>query len=198
MISPQEALDHLFSDANFHFRDFLEEISLCDAKESPQVLLIVNTIELFAFGNVTHYYKYRDSYVELPREGLRKLVLLTLISVCNDNEGLNVPIQTLMSLLEPALGRISEITAEQALERILIHMNDQRLIQARIDQRNGCVEFMGSTIQRDAFNRDTYKLRVLDEQEDISNRSVTRARSILERWVNDYVAPASRELQQPN
>lgn len=190
MISTNEALEYLFDDTHFNFRDFLLEVSTSAATETSHVQLIINTVELFAFGDLRHYTKYHDQFVELPAEGLWKLAKLTVISICNENEGGVVSFDALVEALKPALHN------HEKLECLLISMVDQSLIGAKIDEGSAEVEFVSSSVQRDAYNSEVYELRVLNEHEDIPRRSVGSARQILQRWLDEQIVPARNQLQQ--
>lgn len=196
MISANEALEYLFNDTNYNFREFLQEVSTCSSMGSAQVQLIINTVELFAFGDLSHYVKYQEKFIQLPPEALRKLAKLTIISFCNENEGGTVPFDVLLEALKPALPDVSSKDCQEILENVLISMIDEKLIAAQIDERSQRVEFVNSNIRRDAYNSSTYVLRVLDEQHDIPKRSVTTARNILQRWLDEQIVPARQQLQE--
>lgn len=190
MISTDEALEYLFDEANYNFCDFLQEVSCGDAPENDQVLLIINTVEVFAFGNLCHYTKYKENLVELPGRGIERLMKLTLVTFCNENEGGSVSFDDLMGALMPYIEE-----HEETLQTLLISMVDAKVINALIDEHHRKVYFYASYVQRDAYNASTYKLRVLNEDADISNRSVSTARGILQQWVNEHIAPARQQLQ---
>lgn len=190
MISSEEALEYLFDESNYNFRHFLQEVSSGNSTENTQVPLIINTVELFAFGNLAHYIKYKQHYVELPQQGVEKLMKLTLVSFCNEYEGTSVPIDELLLALH-----IEELEVHQeTLEQLIMSMVDTKLISALVDEKQRSVTFQASYVQRDAYNSSTYKLRVLTE-EDVNKRSVTRAKAILQRWVDEYIAPTREQLQ---
>lgn len=219
MIHKEEALLTLFGDSQYNFVDFLHNVSSCYLTESPEVRQIINTVELFAFGSWHHYIQYKDHFIQLPREGVTKLAKLTIISICNENEGGSVQITELLGALEGALktrdenletatqggsmhGRVSNEhqqtnfhVAEQALEELLSSMVDEKLIQARINERTHTVEFLASYIQRDAYNSTNTDLHVLTEG-DIPKRSVSQARATLQKWVEQHIARAREQLQE--
>lgn len=190
MISTEEALEYLFDDANYNFRDFLQDVSYGESPENAQVLLVINTVEVFAFGNLSHYTKYKEKLMEVPPRGIEKLMKLTLVSFCNEHEGSSVSFDVLINALLPYIEE-----SEDKLERLLISMVDGKVVSAVIDEKRRRVFFLASHIQRDAYNSSTYKLRVLSET-DISKHSVTTARDILQQWVDEHISPARQRLQQ--
>lgn len=193
MISTEEALEYLFDDANYNFRDFLQDVSCGESQENAQVLLIINTVEVFAFGNLSHYTKYKEKLIELPPRGIEKLMKLTLVSFCNEHEGGSVSFDVLINALLPYIGEPYIEESEDKLERLLVSMVDGKVLSALIDEKHRRVFFSASHLQRDAYNPSTYKLRVLSES-DVSK--VSAARDILQQWVDEHIAPARQRLQQ--
>lgn len=219
MIHKEEALLTLFGDSKYNFVDLLHNVSSCYLTESPDVRQIINTVELFAFGSWLHYIQYEDRFIQLPPEGIRKLAKLTIISICNENEGGSVQISELLSELEGALEsqktglktatqggsvhtgvsnehqQTDSNGAQQALEELLSLMVDERLIEARINERSHTVKFLASHTQRDAYNSTNTELHVLTEK-DIPKRSVSQAHAILQRWIEQHIARAREQLQE--
>lgn len=196
MILKDEALLDLFDDSKYNFVDFLQNVSSCYLTETADVQQIINTFELFAFGDWRHYLKYQAKFIHLPSEGVRKLAKLTLISCCNENEGSVLPTKDLVHSLDLALRELTAGDQEEALETLLISMVDEGLIDARIDERRKEVHFLTSHVQRDAYNPSTCELRVLDEHTDIPKRSVSLARAALKQWLDQQITPARALLQE--
>lgn len=190
MDSVENTVGALLEEGNYHYRELAEQSSRSPLFADPQHASLLNTVELFAFGNYAHYLKYKDQYVELPPSGVRKLAQLTLLAICNENEGNKVSFDTILK--DHALTHALSI---DAMEQLVIGLVDEHVISAQIDEETYEVEFLESFDTRDAYNSSTYQLRVLSE-EDVANRSVTRARAQLQSWVDHQIGPAQAELKE--
>lgn len=196
MISTEETLNLLYEDGVYNYRDLAEKIANSPITSESGFDQTINTVELFSFGNYAHYLKYRHRFVDLPVQGVRKLVKLTLVSICNENEGNRVPFEQLLQALEHALEQLGGAENHvDFLETILIEMLDEHLIRSKVDEELETVQFCESFVTRDAYNSKTYSLRVLEEREDIAQRSVAIARAQLQQWVETKIIPAQSELQ---
>ncbi|PSK35411.1 hypothetical protein C7M61_004658 [Candidozyma pseudohaemuli] len=189
-MSVEEIVTALAKPGEYSYRATLEAASTWPSAEA-ELLKAINTLELFAYGNYGSFLRHQGQFLDLLGQLTKKLVQLTLISACNENEGRLVTFETLLKeySLEQALeGK------EENLELLIMEMIDENVLVAKIDERLRSVKFVDSLVLRDAFNERKYALRVLD-QEDVRKRSVSEAKAFLQHWLDTKVIPAQAELQ---
>lgn len=190
----------LENDSTYNFGELL----INPANLDPQ---LVNTIELFAYGDYSHYVKYKSQYTLLNEKQLVKLIKLTLISLANDFEGHSVEIQRILleNQLETAIKQYVSMrrasvhdgllqgneTMANALERIIIDMKYHGMIDMKIDQAGQKVNIIKALLLRDSYD-DESKLRVLTE-DDVANRLTKRAMEGLQQWLDTKIVPLREE-----
>ncbi|KAK6456272.1 uncharacterized protein RJT20DRAFT_128116 [Scheffersomyces xylosifermentans] len=176
-------------------------------EQTPENQLYTNTMELFAFGNYSHYIKYKPQFVELQTEPelLLKLVRLTIISIVNEHEKLLVDVDAILEDKEYGLGQaLIELDTdnkgvELVLEDVLISMVDDNIADVKIDDENRKLVINRGNVLRDSYTPALYRLKVLKE-EDIPRRNLARAGEILRNWHDTKLAPVQvefDELQKP-
>lgn len=176
--------DLLAEPGRYNFTDLLLDTHLNDAE--------LNTVELFAFGKLDNYHPSLR-FISLTPTLTRKLIKIELLGLCNAYEDMEV---TSVWIHDRLLAGIDLIEAESPLWRIeslIIELIQEGAIEAKIDEQNEKINFLNSHIYRDAFNPETYKLRVLKES-DVESHNVEVARKSLLQWVENKVAPARADL----
>lgn len=196
MISIPGILEHLFQEGEYNYRWLLEDLCCGQNTEDINFQNTVNTVELFAFGDYVHHLKYRSRYIDLPVQGIRKLTKITLISMFNANEGINLSYDEVIRVncLELALKQFSDASVNEQLQEMLIEMADEGSMQVQIDEASRTFVVTNLSVARDAYNDKTYTLRVLQEG-DINSRSVSVAREKLAQWVAAKLDPSIHELR---
>lgn len=182
MISIEEAVDQLCRPDTYHFRPLLEDLASCmdDHKRN-----VINTVELFAFGLYKLYRKHQPEYLQLLKQGVAKLEMLSVLTVASKNVGNNVP-------MAEFLGEMREGATVNDLELLLIRMVDSKVLSVSIDEEQQQVAVSDALVLRDAYNPETYVLRVLSESDVASTTWATRQ---LQQWLAQQVAPAVRTLR---
>ena len=118
---------------------------------------LLNTLELFAFGNFKQYNKYKSKYIELNEIMINKLIKLTLISINTDFINQIISFDKINQIYDLNIGKIYNI---------LIELNFQNLINIQIDDVQNVLIIKEKKILRDVYN-DEYELRILNEDEDL-------------------------------
>lgn len=153
-----------------------------------------NTYELFAFGSYSDYIRLPEQFLDFPGSAHLKLAKLSVVTVANENEGKNVAFADLLEkhALEQALERVSPGSDKlSALEKLLVEMVDEQLVEALIDEESESVR-LSSIAVRECIP-ENYRLRVLSE-ESTRRRHVARAKEYLQRWLDERVDPATAKL----
>ncbi|KAK6463151.1 hypothetical protein DFJ63DRAFT_334708 [Scheffersomyces coipomensis] len=155
---------------------------------------LINTLELYSFGNFNHYLAYKDQFINISKRGIFKLVVLSMISFVNDFDGYKskIPIDSILTDEKYAIGKGLALIAFEFDELIISMIND-KLIDVKIDD-DGLL-LVKSIKLRDSYSKSLYKLRVLDEFNDIPNRSLNHALNNLQDWYNDKLIPTRQSLQ---
>lgn len=149
---------------------------------------LLNTIELFSLGDIKHYMRYKEKFIELDELCIDKLLKLTLLSILGQNIGNRLS-------LNDVLEDLVLIKQQESLEDLLISMVVSNLISVKIDQNTKSLLVEDVFVLRDAYNEDRCKLRVLTEA-DVQPRSVKWARLILEAWRTQKIKPNQEQLLQ--
>lgn len=167
----------------FHYEAYLLE-----NPNEDEVLL--NTIELFSLGDIKHYIRYKDNYLELDELCIDKLLKLSLLTVLGKNIGNSLKLNEIMA-------ELVIVNDEETLEDLIMSMVISNLIAVKINQNERSLQVEDVFVMRDAYNEDKVKLRVLLE-EDVRGKSVKWARQILEAWSKQKIIPNQEQLlQQP-
>lgn len=164
-----------------NYEPFLSQSLATDEK-------LINTIELFAFGDIQTYIKFKDSFIQVKGRSLEKLVTLSLLSILCENVGNEL---SMSEILE----KLVFLETAEALENLLIYMVDSDYIDVTIDQQKATVSVNEVFVLRDAYNDQSYTLRVLGEN-DVRCKSVTWAREVLRKWTKEIVVPNKEQLLQ--
>ncbi|KAJ8144252.1 hypothetical protein OY671_002648 [Metschnikowia pulcherrima] len=187
MISESEIISRIEESGSYHFRDLLT-LYTGQSASTEQDDKILNTIELFAFGGYSSYARTPEHYINLSEKGKLKLAELSIISVISANVGNAISMGDLLHAVSPFVKDAS------ALETILITMIDSGAVSVKIDERENLLRVMGVTVLRDAYNEQTYQLRVLEET-DLMVMSVGKARQVLQKWLTNSIIPARKECE---
>lgn len=165
----------LGDDTTYHFASQLDR--------EPSRL--ANTIEVFAFGTYSTYLRHQDACVALDPSQVRKLIRLTVLLVVGQNTGHRVPFSHFLE--EQQLGHALSVLGQknEDLERVLIDMKYEGLIDVKIDEVNETVEVLRAPVARDAYLPE-YPLKVMAEEEVLT--SVPRAREYLLEWATTIAA----------
>lgn len=188
MVTSDDIVAALDREDEYSYRLLLESVA---SASEPHLEKAINTLELFAFGDLASYTAHKPSFLDLLAGQTKKLAKLTLASACNENESRSVSFDALMH--EYSLKQALDGNYEH-LERLVMELVDENLIVARIDEQLCSVKFVESLFVRDAYNEKRYSLRVLSDGE-VRKRSVTAAREFLQHWLDTKVVPAQAELK---
>lgn len=152
--------------------------------------IILNTVELFAFGTIGNYESSRSKYIVLDKICTSKLITLTLLSILSENVGNEIGIFDVLS-------QLVHLESSRELENLLIHLAVSGYIRTRIDQNKGLIHVQEVKVLRDAYNANEVKLRALDDKE-IERKSVDWARNVLSRWLETKIIPTKEGLEEKN
>lgn len=144
-----------------------------------------NTYELFAFGSLRHYHRHQHQCVPLTPELQTKLLQLSLISISNDYDGLEVPIATVAEEYGVPTGL--------ELDTAIITMVDNNWVD--IKMKGDSLVVGPAQVFRDSYDPAIYQLRLFSEDE-IAARLVPVAKDRLQRWFDDKVVAVRDEYQQ--
>lgn len=148
---------------------------------------LLNTLELFAFGDIDLYEKYRSYYVNLNFKCFQKLIILTLLTIAENLEGQSIPKSELVKMkkLGDAVKNYETYTQNSSidlfLERTLIRMSEEKLIEMEIDDVADSVLFRKLLFTRDAYDPRGIRLSVL-KKNDIPERDLGLALEKLKNW----------------
>lgn len=186
MTTTEQIITRLETPEIYNFRDILDSYIESPAQTgiNDQVL---NTLELFAYGGCSAYSKSPGKYMNLSEKGKEKLIQLSILSVLNGNVGNYVSFNDIIRVVNPF------ITEPLALESVLITMTDSDTIKVKIDEKKQVLRVVDTPVLRDAYNESTYRLRVL-EIEDLMVLLVGRAKQILQKWLDESIAPVQQEF----
>lgn len=158
---------------------------LATLQSPPTDNAVANTLELFMFGTLKHYQHYHHQCIEFTPELSHKLLLLTLISITNEQDGLTVP----LAQLQAEYG----IPTTIELDRAVIELVDNKWGELRIA---GDALVVGETkVIRDSYDSDVYTLRMMNV-DDIPRRLVAVAKDRLQMWFDSRVAPVKSEFSK--
>lgn len=158
-------------------------------KEDDNDDKLLNTLELFTFGNFKQYNKYKTKYIELNEIMINKLIKLTLISINTDFINQIISFDKINQIYDLNIGKIYNI---------LIELNFQNLINIQIDDAQNVLIIKEKKILRDVYNddEDDYKLRVLNEDEDLGVTKLVKLSKLkLQNWINEKLNPVKNEIE---
>lgn len=161
---------------------------------------LINTLELFTYGDYKHYEKYRAHYVELDTKLTEKLLRLTILSLAMEYENLSVSRDLVVDELKGALMTLTtnnnsgtSYDTELTLESILMAMVDENIVNVKVDDVQETLEFGNVVKLRDSYSSRYGNLRILTE-DDVASRSLDNARQKLELWMETRLKPIKREF----
>lgn len=200
-----DIISTLRDDTRFNYSDVVRKIQQED-NSVPHHAHLHNTVELFAFGNYPHYVKYQPHFIDLDKTLLLKLIKLTILAMCSENEGKVILVEDMEREygLESAIHHYTQVANSSTevgqyqfsndchlLESILFSMIDDSLINIKIDDTCKLIRVVKSFKLRDSYNRNDVKLLVLKEEDIPRNAGTSYAK--LEKWLNENVKPAQTE-----
>lgn len=160
---------------------------------------LINTLELFAFGDYLHFLSYQNYYIVLDSVLLIKLIRLTILSATMQ-EGLSIKIDKLLTeyKLGPAIEHYIEIAGEKVskdliLEKICIDMVDDSIIEIKFNDVENTVVIGKTNVIRDSFDNNTTALRILKEK-DISGKNLANALINLQEWFEKSLDPTKTDI----
>lgn len=169
-----------------------QESTNSEPQEQEQDVKLLNTLELFTFGDYDDYIKYKENFIELNELMMIKLIKLTIISINIDF------INQIISFdkIKQKYGiNISEIY------QIIIELNFQNLINIQIDDVHNVLIIKEKKILRDVYDdnddkNDGYKLRILNEDQDLGITKLVRLSKLkLQAWINEKLIPVKNEIE---
>lgn len=96
-----------------------------------------NTLELYAYGTYNDYKLNRDKYLELTEAQLKKLKMLSILSIATNNK--IVSYQFFQDILD--------INSIRELEDIIIEAIYNNLIQGKLDQKSNVFKVKSVSIR---------------------------------------------------
>ena len=181
----------------FNYVIYLRKLDIKETDEEANKL--INTLELFAFGDYLHFLSYQNYYIVLDSVLLIKLIRLTILSATMQ-EGLSIKIDKLLTeyKLGPAIEHYIEITDEAVskdliFEKICIDMVDDSIIEIKFDDVENTVVIGKTNVIRDSFDNNTTALRILKEK-DISGKNLANALINLQEWFEKSLDPTKTDI----
>lgn len=180
--------------------NYVIHLKKLDIKESDEKAnKLINTLELFAFGDYLHFLSYQNYYIVLDSVLLIKLIRLTILSAAMQ-EGLSIKIDKLLTeyKLGPAIEHYIEITGENVskdliFEKICIDMVDDSIIEIKFNDIENAVVIGKTNVIRDSFDNNTTALRILKEEE-ISSKNLANALINLQEWFEKSLDPTKTDI----
>lgn len=175
----------------------LKKLDIKDNDEEANKLM--NTLELFAFGDYLHFLSYQNYYIVLDSVLLIKLIRLTILSAAMQ-EGLSIKIDKLLTeyKLGPAIEHYIEIAGEKVskdliFEKICIDMVDDSIIEIKFNDVENTVVIGKTNVIRDSFDNNTTALRILKEK-DIAGKNLANALINLQEWFEKSLDPTKTDI----
>lgn len=157
---------------------------LINNQENPEATIL----ELFAFGNINHYYKYQQQYPQLDEALLNKLIQLTIWERLSENEGSSI---AMAAILDD--GMTKAVENSQDIESHIINMVDNGIVNVRIDDETQTIQVLDILQVRDVYDEGFYDLKVL-KNEDIT--PILKYRQDLSQWLNTNVQTAYKSYDE--
>ncbi|CAK7901401.1 hypothetical protein CAAN1_06S03972 [[Candida] anglica] len=194
-------IGQLQNETQYNYYQLLKQVGNSKIEQSlPSVdIRLLNTIELFAFGNYSHYLKYKSKFLELEKELLLKLIKLTILSMTADHEGKTISLDEMESKyqLQTAIEHYGSLTSAMEchlLESIFFSMVDDCLIDVKLDDWGSRVNVMKTIHLRDCYNSEDIQLVVLTEEDIPRNAGTSYAK--LEKWLEMNIMPIQKEFEK--
>lgn len=180
--------------------NYVIHLKRLDIKEGDEnANKLINTLELFAFGDYLHFLSYQNYYIVLDSVLLIKLIRLTILSAAMQ-EGLSIKIDKLLTeyKLGPAIEHYIAITGENVskdliFEKICIDMVDDSIIEIKFNDIENAVVIGKTNVIRDSFDNNTTALRILKEKE-ISGKNLANALINLQEWFEKSLDPTKTDI----
>ena len=171
---------------------------------------LFNTLELFTFGNYQQYLKYKEKYIDLDESLLRKLLELTLITIDFENINQIINYQDIKNHygIEINNNNNNNNSNSGMIISLIIKLNFQNLINIKINDvekkliingggNGGGGDHNIKHVFRDIYSSTyNYKLKVLDELNDINIKSINIAKKFLQNWINERLIPLKNEFEK--
>lgn len=191
-------INHILRDKEiYNYVIHLKKVNIRDGDD--EAIKLLNTLELFAFGDYLNFLCYHNHYITLDYLLLIKLIRLTILSAATQ-EGLTIKIDRLLAgyKLGAAIEHYIEITGDNVskelmLEKICIDMVDDSIIEIKFDDVEKTILIGKTNTIRDCFDANTTVLRVLKEQ-DISGKNLSNALKSLQGWYEENLDPTKKDL----
>lgn len=188
-----EFMNHILRNKEvYNYAIHLKKLDIKESDEKANKL--INTLELFAFGDYLHFLSYQNYYIVLDSVLLIKLIRLTILSAAMQ-EGLSIKIDKLLTeyKLGPAIEHYIAITGENVskdliFEKICIDMVDDSIIDIKFNDIENTVVIGKTNVIRDSFDNNTTALRILKEKE-ISGKNLANALINLQEWFEKSLDP---------
>ncbi|RCK56520.1 hypothetical protein Cantr_05323 [Candida viswanathii] len=186
-ISIQDIPNILLDPSKISYLQELLFLSSQDAPTDEQDIKLLNTLELFTFGDYDDYVKYKDSYVELDETLLVKLIRLTIISINTDY--INQVISFDKVRQEYGIN-VREVYL------IIIELGFQNFVNVQIDDVHNVLVIREKKVLRDVYNDEEYSLRVLNEEEDLGDTRLVRLSKLkLQAWIHEKLTPVKNDFE---
>lgn len=172
---------------------------------------LFNTLELFTFGNYQQYLKYKEKYIDLDESLLRKLLELTLITIDFENINQIINYQDIKNHYGIEINNNNNNNNNSnsgMIISLIIKLNFQNLINIKINDvekkliingggNGGGGDHNIKHVFRDIYSSTyNYKLKVLDELNDINIKSINIAKKFLQNWINERLIPLKNEFEK--
>lgn len=186
----------------YNYFSFILEIQkeLNGSSENEQLSYALNTLELFAFGDVKLYLKYELKVLELDSELLLKLINATIITIISNSEGQVIDIQQMMEewKLNEALSRYAEASQQTMplnilFDNVIINLIEKQLVDLSIDMVRRKLIVRKTGVIRDSFNPNWYTPRLL-LPEDLQDCNIVNSLAYLKEWLSKNVDKTHLEL----
>lgn len=170
---------------------------------------LFNTLELFTFGNYQQYLKYKEKYIDLDESLLRKLLELTLITIDFENINQIINYQDIKNHYGIEINNNNNNNSNSGMIiSLIIKLNFQNLINIKTNDvekkliingggNGGGGDHNIKHVFRDIYSSTyNYKLKVLDELNDINIKSINIAKKFLQNWINERLIPLKNEFEK--
>lgn len=197
-MSSKEIITKALKDENtYNYAKYLREYAA--PEEDIKINDIMNTLELFAYGDYQHFLQYEQYYISLDKKLLLKLIQLTILTIAG-NEGQTLKIDQILKdyKLDRAIEHYGEIIQEDIskelfFENIIIDMVDESLIEIKFDEIDESIIISRAYVIRDAYDPSYVSLRVLTES-DIASKNLANALENLQKWFDKQIKPTKVDL----
>lgn len=196
-----------------HFIDLLElttnieydQLDPSDHEQLQQLQQQWHTCELFTFGTFKHYFQYQSDFLQLSLPQVEKLAKLSILQLANDHEYATVSIDEILRDdkygLTSGLALLNDLSQEKQdieswLYRLIIELVFQGSVVMSIDEGLRVVTIGGVKVVLDSFDSKLYQLRILDEENDIGNRSVGVGYRGLKLWFENKLVPLRDQMEE--